>query len=80
MNSKESEQAMPLARFIAEAMVVLETDAKEVFVERARMLRNNPGPEGAFVNQSTPWSRAFRNQAARHSLPENPSNAAGETL
>jgi len=52
MNSNEAEQAMPLAEFIDETMAVLATDAEEVLVERARMLRNNPGPgEHAFVNQ-----------------------------
>ena len=52
MNSNEAEQAMPLAEFIDETMAVLATDAEEVLVERARMLRNNPGPaEGTFVNQ-----------------------------
>jgi uncharacterized oxidoreductase len=52
MNSSEAEQAMPLDEFIDETMKVLETDAEEILVERAKMLRGNPGPnEGAFVNQ-----------------------------
>jgi uncharacterized oxidoreductase len=52
MNSSEAEQAMPLDEFIDETMKVLETDADEILVERAKMLRGNPGPdEGAFVNQ-----------------------------
>jgi uncharacterized oxidoreductase len=52
MNSKEAVQAMPFDEFIAETMKILATDAEEIVVERAKMLRNNPGPaEGAFVNQ-----------------------------
>ena len=43
---------MPLAEFIKETMGVLGTDAQEVLVERAKPLRNNPGPnEGALVTQ-----------------------------
>ena len=43
---------MPLADFLDEAMKILGTDAEEIVVERAKLLRNNPGPgEAAFVNQ-----------------------------
>jgi uncharacterized oxidoreductase len=43
---------MPLAKFIEETIKVLGTDAQEVLVERAKPLRNNPGPnEGAFVTE-----------------------------
>jgi uncharacterized oxidoreductase len=43
---------MPLAEFIDEAVKILGSDAEEIVVERAKMLRNNPGPgEAAFVNQ-----------------------------
>jgi uncharacterized oxidoreductase len=52
MNSNNAPRAMPLADFIDEAMKILGTDAEEIVVERAKMLRNNPGPgEAAFVNQ-----------------------------
>jgi uncharacterized oxidoreductase len=52
MNSNEAPQAMPLADFIAETMKLLATDADEIVVERAKILRNNPGPaEAAFVHQ-----------------------------
>jgi uncharacterized oxidoreductase len=43
---------MPLAEFIKETMDVLGTDANEILVERAKPLRNNPGPnEGMLVTQ-----------------------------
>jgi len=43
---------MPLAEFIEETMRVLETEADEVLVERAKPLRSNVGPhETAFVTQ-----------------------------
>ena len=43
---------MPLAEFIEETMRVLETEADEVLVERAKPLRSNVGPhEAAFVAQ-----------------------------
>jgi uncharacterized oxidoreductase len=43
---------MPLAEFIEETIRVLGTDVREVIVERAKPLRNNPGPnEGAFVTE-----------------------------
>ena len=52
MNSNEETRAMPLREFIDETIKVLATDAKEILVERAKPLRNNPGPnEGAFVTQ-----------------------------
>jgi uncharacterized oxidoreductase len=51
MNSQEAEQAMPLDRFIAETMDLLETEADEILVEAAKPLRANPGPaEHALVN------------------------------
>ena len=41
---------LPLAEFIEETTKVLGTDAHEVLVERAKPLRNNPGPdESTFV-------------------------------
>jgi uncharacterized oxidoreductase len=52
MNSNEEPRAMPLKEFIDETIKVLGTDADEILVERAKPLRNNPGPnEGAFVTQ-----------------------------
>jgi uncharacterized oxidoreductase len=52
MNSREAAQAMPLDEFIAETMELLATDADEIVVERAKMFRNNPGPnEAALINQ-----------------------------
>jgi uncharacterized oxidoreductase len=52
MNSNEESRAMPLKEFIDETIKVLGTDAEEILVERAKLLRNNPGPnEGAFVTQ-----------------------------
>jgi uncharacterized oxidoreductase len=51
MNSQEAKQAMPLDRFIAETLDVLETDADEILVEAAKPLRANPGSdEHALVN------------------------------
>jgi uncharacterized oxidoreductase len=42
---------MPLDRFIAETLDVLETDADEILVEAAKPLRANPGSdEHALVN------------------------------
>jgi uncharacterized oxidoreductase len=51
MNSQEAEQAMPLDKFIAEALDVLGTDTNEILVEAAKPLRANPGTEEhALVN------------------------------
>jgi uncharacterized oxidoreductase len=52
MGSNNEPRAMPLAEFIEETIGVLATDAQEVLVERAKPLRNNPGPnEGTLVTQ-----------------------------
>jgi uncharacterized oxidoreductase len=52
LNSKNESRAMPLADFLKETMKILGTDADEIVVERARPLRENPGPdEEAFVTQ-----------------------------
>jgi uncharacterized oxidoreductase len=52
MNSNEAPQAMPLDEFTAEAMKILGTDAEEIVVDRAKMFRNNPGPnEAAFIDK-----------------------------
>jgi uncharacterized oxidoreductase len=52
MNSNDEPRAMPLREFIDETIKLLGTDAEEILVERAKPLRNNPGPnEGAFVTQ-----------------------------
>ena len=52
MGSNNEPRAMSLAEFIKETMVVLGTDAQEVLVERAKPLRDNPGPnEGVLVTQ-----------------------------
>ena len=52
LNSNDEPRAMPLAQFIDETIKVLGTDAEEVLVEGAKMLRNNPGPgEAALVTQ-----------------------------
>jgi uncharacterized oxidoreductase len=51
MNSREAEQAMPLDQFIEETIAVLGTDADEILVDAAKLLRNNPGPgEHGLVN------------------------------
>jgi uncharacterized oxidoreductase len=52
LNSSEDPRAMPLNAFIDEAIAVLDTDAEEILVERAKPFRNNPGPnESALVTQ-----------------------------
>jgi len=52
LGSNDEPRAMPLAEFIEETISVLGTGAQEVLVERAKPLRNNPGPnEGVFVTQ-----------------------------
>jgi uncharacterized oxidoreductase len=52
LGSNNEPRAMPLAEFIEETISVLGTDVQEVLVERAKPLRNNPGPnEGAFVTE-----------------------------
>jgi uncharacterized oxidoreductase len=52
LNSKNEPRAVPLAAFIDETMQLLATDAEELVVEQAKILRNNPGPgESAFINQ-----------------------------
>jgi uncharacterized oxidoreductase len=50
--SSNEPRAMPLTEFIEETIKVLGTDVYEILVERAKPLRNNPGPdEGAFVTE-----------------------------
>lgn len=52
LNSNNEPRAMPLADFIRETMALLESDAKEIIVERGQQLRDNVGPnEGGFVRQ-----------------------------
>jgi uncharacterized oxidoreductase len=52
LGSNDEPRAMALAEFIKETMGVLGTDAQEVLVERAKPLRDNPGPnEGVLVTQ-----------------------------
>jgi uncharacterized oxidoreductase len=43
-DSREAEAAMPLDKFIAEAMQILGTDVNEVVVDAAKLLRNAVGP------------------------------------
>ena len=51
LNSSEESRAMPLDEFLMETMEVLETDADEIMVARAKFLRDQAGPnESAFVN------------------------------
>jgi uncharacterized oxidoreductase len=52
LGSNNEPRAMPLSEFIEETIKVLGTDAQEILVERAKPLRNNPGPnEGALIAQ-----------------------------
>ena len=52
LGSNNEPRAMPLSEFIEETIRVLGTDAQEILVERAKPLRNNPGPnEGGFVTE-----------------------------
>jgi uncharacterized oxidoreductase len=52
LHGKNDPNAMPLADYIKQTMELLGTDAEEVLVGGAKMLRANPGPnEGAFVTQ-----------------------------
>jgi 2,4-dienoyl-CoA reductase-like NADH-dependent reductase (Old Yellow Enzyme family) len=52
LGSNHESRAMPLPEFIEETIKVLGTDVHEVLVERAKPLRNNPGPnEGVFVTE-----------------------------
>ena len=61
LNSRDEPRAMPLADFVREAMALLGTDADEIVVDRARPLRDNPGPgEGAFVEQFNDAAAAGR--------------------
>jgi uncharacterized oxidoreductase len=52
LNSNNEPRAMPLADFIRETMALLDSDAKEIVVERGQQLRDNVGrSEGGFVTQ-----------------------------
>lgn len=52
MDSSEAELAMPLDEFIAETIAVLDTDAVEILVQRAKPMRANAGAnEHAFVTE-----------------------------
>jgi uncharacterized oxidoreductase len=44
LNSRNEPRAMPLTEFIDEIMKVLGSDANEVLVDRAKILRNQAGP------------------------------------
>jgi len=51
LNSSEESRAMPLDEFLRETMEALATAADEIMVARARILRDEAGPnEGTFVN------------------------------
>ena len=52
LNSNNEPRAMPLPDFIRETMVILDSEAKEIVVERAQQLRDSVGRnEGSFVTQ-----------------------------
>jgi len=52
LNSNNEPRAMPLADFIHETMAILDSETKEIVVERAQQLRDNVGRnEGDFVTQ-----------------------------
>ena len=52
MGDNDDPRQMPLNEFIAETMHVLESDNDEILTERAKILRNNAGPnEAEFVVQ-----------------------------
>jgi uncharacterized oxidoreductase len=52
LGSNNDPRAMPLAEFIEEKIRGLGADVNEVLVERAKPVRDNPGPnEGAFVTE-----------------------------
>jgi len=52
LNSRNEPRAMPLAEFIDETIKILGSDADEVLVERAKILRNQAGPaEAPFIKQ-----------------------------
>ena len=52
MGGRNEPRAMPLPQFIAETMAALATDAEELPIGQAAMLRANVGPnEHAFVTR-----------------------------
>jgi len=52
LNSNNEPRAMPLPDFIRETMALLDSDQKEIVVERGQRLRDNVGrSEGGFVTQ-----------------------------
>lgn len=52
LGSNNEPRAMPLEKFIEEAIKVLGTNTEEILVEEAKPFRNNPGPnESALVTQ-----------------------------
>jgi uncharacterized oxidoreductase len=56
LGSNNEPRAMPLAEFIEETITVLETDAEEVLVERAKTILENSGPGNtAYVTQFNDW-------------------------
>jgi uncharacterized oxidoreductase len=52
LNSNDEPRAMPLAAFIEQTIQLLGTDAEEIVVENAKLLRTSAGPnEAGFVTQ-----------------------------